>query len=148
MKERTFAWFAFAGAILLSLQACSTPENTIEARILRIENGLNPESRAEKALLPGTSSLKKRMAFYRVPGVSIAVMDDFEIEWARAYGLSDSKSAVPLTTDTLFQAASISKPVTAVATLHLVEKGLISLDDDVNGKLASWKLPENILRIG
>jgi CubicO group peptidase (beta-lactamase class C family) len=48
-----------------------------------------------------------------------------------------------VTAETLFQAASMSKPVAAVAVLRLVETGTLALDEDVNGYLRSWRVPEN-----
>lgn len=74
-----------------------------------------------------------------VPGVSIAIIDDFEVVYARGYGFAEPGR--PVETDTLFQAASLSKPVTAVAAAAASEGGLIDLDADVAGMLTSWRLP-------
>jgi len=83
------------------------------------------------------------MKHYDVPGVSIAVFDNGQILWVRGYGLADISANKPVTPETLFQAASISKSVTAFAALQLVEQGKLNLDEDVNLKLVSWKVPEN-----
>jgi CubicO group peptidase (beta-lactamase class C family) len=83
------------------------------------------------------------MAHYHVPGVSIAVINDNRIEWAKGYGVLEAGSNAPVTPDTLFQTGSIGKPVVAAAALHLVEQGLIDLDVDVNHYLVSWQVPEN-----
>jgi CubicO group peptidase (beta-lactamase class C family) len=80
------------------------------------------------------------MAADHVPGVSIAVIHNGAIEWAQGFGVAQLGGA-PVTTETLFQAGSISKPVAAMATLHLVEEGKLSLDSDVNQALTSWKIP-------
>jgi CubicO group peptidase (beta-lactamase class C family) len=77
--------------------------------------------------------------------VSVAVVNDGRIEWAKAYGVADAEAKRPATTATLFQAASISKPVAAMGALRLVEEGRLSLDEDVNLKLRSWKVPANEL---
>jgi CubicO group peptidase (beta-lactamase class C family) len=77
----------------------------------------------------------------RVPGVSIAVIKDFAIHWAKGYGLADVESKQPVETTTLFQAASISKPVTAMAAMRLAQEGKLAIDDDVNKILKSWKVP-------
>jgi CubicO group peptidase (beta-lactamase class C family) len=81
------------------------------------------------------------MKRFRVPGVSIAVIDDFEVHWAKGYGVADVQTGGRVDPDTLFQAASISKPVAAMAVLRLVQEGRLGLDADVNGLLTSWKLP-------
>jgi CubicO group peptidase (beta-lactamase class C family) len=75
--------------------------------------------------------------------VSIAFFEQGKISWARGYGYADVASKKPVTPETLFQAASISKPVASLAVLRLVQDGKLSLDEDVNVKLKSWKVPEN-----
>ena len=88
-------------------------------------------------------TLKQLMTALDVPGVSVAIIDDFKVVSARGYGVSAAGTKTPVTVHTLFQAASISKPVTAAATLALVEKGTLSLETDVNVALTSWKVPQN-----
>ena len=89
------------------------------------------------------TSLEERMAQLNVPGVSVAVALDGELAWARAYGMADMEEGRPVTTQTLFQAASISKPVAAAAMLSMADEGLIDLDTNVNTYLTSWQVPEN-----
>jgi CubicO group peptidase (beta-lactamase class C family) len=91
---------------------------------------------------PATTKLADRMAALHVPGVSIAVIHDGKVEWAKGYGVA-SVGGAPVTPETLFQAASISKPVTAMAVMHLVQTGKLNLDTDVNQYLKSWKVPTN-----
>ena len=78
---------------------------------------------------------------FNVPGVSIAVIKDFKIDWARGYGNADVEAGTPVTTDTMFQAASISKTVAALTSMTAVQEGRFTLDQDVNAILKSWKLP-------
>jgi CubicO group peptidase (beta-lactamase class C family) len=112
------------------------------AQIARIENGLMPPVAIKgKPIL--AYKLTERMEHYKVPGVSVAFFERGQIVWARGYGYADVEHKTPVTAETLFQAASISKPVAALAALHLVDEGRLSLDDDVNAKLKSWKVPEN-----
>ena len=79
-----------------------------------------------------------RMERHRVPGVSIAVINDGVVEWAKGYGARLAHGSDSVSVSTLFQAASISKPVTAVAILRLAKRGVLSLDVDVNEYLRSW----------
>jgi len=80
---------------------------------------------------------------YNVPAISIATIHNGEIDWVKAYGVRQYGSSVKVDSTTLFQAASISKPVSAVIALHLVDRGELSLDEDVNIKLQTWKVPLN-----
>jgi CubicO group peptidase (beta-lactamase class C family) len=88
-------------------------------------------------------SLAERMAHFHVPGVSIAVVDSGRIVWARGFGVKQAGTGDSVTAETIFQAASISKPVSATAMLKLVEQGKLSLDQNVNTYLKSWKVPDN-----
>jgi CubicO group peptidase (beta-lactamase class C family) len=114
----------------------------LEARIRRIEQGLLPAN-VIAGEEPQRMSLLDRMRDLGVPGVSIAVINNYRIEWARAYGVRALGSDQPVDVRTMFQAASISKPVTAVAALRLVERGRLALDEDVNRRLRTWRVPEN-----
>ena len=113
----------------------------LEAKIRRVENGLRP-STVIKGQTEGLN-IAERMKYYKAPGVSIAVINNGRIEWARGYGVVEAGDPRPITSETLFQAGSISKPVAAMAALRLVEQGKLDLDEDVNRKLKSWKVPEN-----
>jgi CubicO group peptidase (beta-lactamase class C family) len=114
----------------------------IEARIRRVETGLLPDNVIKGQPL-ARMNLVDEMREYGTPGVSIAVINNYQIEWARGYGVLAQGSTQPVNSETLFQAASISKPVTAVAAMRLVQRGRLKLDEDANQKLRSWKVPEN-----
>jgi CubicO group peptidase (beta-lactamase class C family) len=111
-------------------------------RIERVEKGFHPIL-LDRNELPFELSIQKLMQMYRVPGLSVAVIDNFEIVWAKGYGVAEAGTITSVATNTLFQAGSISKPVAAVGALRLVEQGKLSLDEDVNKRLVSWKVPEN-----
>jgi CubicO group peptidase (beta-lactamase class C family) len=114
----------------------------VEERILRVEQGLLPPVSVRGQPVQ-TMSMTEGLKLFHVPGVSMAVINKGKIEWARGYGVVEAGGDKPVNTETLFQAASISKPVTAMAALALVERGKLALDEDVNSKLVSWKVPEN-----
>ncbi|MHC4233542.1 MAG: serine hydrolase [Planctomycetota bacterium] len=125
---------------LATLQGQS--QQDVEARIRAIENRILPSVviRGEPVQ---TATLAERMEHHGVPGIGIAVINDGKIEWARGYGLADVEESSEVTLNTLFQAASISKPVAATAALKFVQDGRLDLDENVNLKLVSWKVPEN-----
>jgi CubicO group peptidase (beta-lactamase class C family) len=87
--------------------------------------------------------IKAQMQKYEVPGLSLAIIQDGKIVKAQGYGVTDKQSKTPVTTTTLFQAGSISKSVAAVGALRLVEQGKLVLDENVNNRLKTWKVPDN-----
>jgi CubicO group peptidase (beta-lactamase class C family) len=82
---------------------------------------------------------RQAMAGATVPGLAVALVDDGRVGWARGYGLADRSTRVPVTPATRFQAASVSKPVTAWGVLRLVERGRIGLDEPAVGHLRRWR---------
>ncbi|MCB1605470.1 MAG: serine hydrolase [Xanthomonadales bacterium] len=92
---------------------------------------------------PQPETLNQRMLVHQTPALSVAVIADGEIEWTHAWGMADVAAKLPASSDTLFQAASISKLFAAMTALSLVEDGSLSLDGDVNDQLKRWKLPES-----
>jgi CubicO group peptidase (beta-lactamase class C family) len=87
--------------------------------------------------------LADRMEHYKIPGVSVAVISDGHLEWARGFGVKEAGQSDPVVAGTLFQAGSISKPVAAMAALRLVQEGKLGLDSDVNERLKAWKIPDS-----
>jgi CubicO group peptidase (beta-lactamase class C family) len=84
-----------------------------------------------------------RMKYYNVHGVSIAVIKDYKIDWAKGYGFADTSRNMPVTTETMFSAGSISKFLMAATALKMVENGQIELDKPINNYLTSWKIADN-----
>ncbi len=87
--------------------------------------------------------LADRMAFHHVPGFSVAVIEGDKIAWAEGFGTQEAGKDDPVVADTVFAGASISKPVTAMVALRLVEQGLLDLDRPANDFLTAWKIPDN-----
>jgi CubicO group peptidase (beta-lactamase class C family) len=114
--------------------------SNIEQRVEHIQRLIPPVLVQGEA--PVRPRLSDRMAELHLPGASIAVIHNGAIEWARGFGVT-RVGGPSVTAKTLFQAASISKPVTALAVLRLVQAGQLDLDTDVNRYLKSWKIPSN-----
>jgi CubicO group peptidase (beta-lactamase class C family) len=127
--------------LLPVLTVGQAPAN-LSAEIKRVETGLIAPFTFKGE--PGWS-IEERMKFYKVPGLSVAVIKDYKVAWAKGYGVKDVGTKEPITTETLFQAGSISKSVNATIAMKKVEQGKIALDDNINDKLVTWKLPENEL---
>lgn len=107
-------------------------------KIAEIEGAQAPDRQGASSL-----SIARLLDHFQVPAVSIAVVENFEVQWTKSWGLADVQSKALATDETLYQAASISKPVAAMASLKGAQLGLFDLDQDVNTILTSWKLPEN-----
>jgi len=137
MPPTRFACLVFALSSVVA--RCQTTADHIHA----VETGLGP-SVAITGQPPDRRNLLDEMQRLHVPAVSIAVIHDGKIEWAKGYGVQ-SEGGAPVTPDTLFQAASISKSLAAMAALHLVEQGKLSLDAPIQTELKSWTLPQNAL---
>lgn len=84
--------------------------------IERIEGPQSPNRGGGDAL-----TLQQIINRSKVPGVSIAVIHNFEVQWTKSYGVADIETGTPVVPDTLFQAASMSKPVAALASLKAVQ---------------------------
>jgi CubicO group peptidase (beta-lactamase class C family) len=125
---------------LLAPLAPAFAADSVKQRIARVENGLMGAT-SIKGRPQSPVSIAQRMAALHVPGASVAVINNGAIEWARGYGVAEAGGKRAVGTQTLFQAASISKPVTAFGALHLAEQGKLALDEDVNKKLSTWKVP-------
>lgn len=139
------AWLCVALAIgSASSATVEAAPVSVDARIARVESGLSLPV-VIKGSGGGKMDLRERMAFHKVPAVSIALIENGRVEWARAYGMvsADGEPPRPATVDTLFQAASVSKPVSALGAMQLVQQGTLSLDAPANDQLKGWKIPDN-----
>jgi len=135
--------FPFLICFLALLSACATDsnQNTLE-EINQIENNLvlNIQIKGDSVQ---KMNIYNRMEHYNVPGVSIAVIENGTLKWAKGYGYANTKDSTKVDTETMFQAGSISKPVAALSALKLAQEGKVDLNVDVNQYLTGWKVPEN-----
>jgi len=123
----------------LSFQlAAAAPDDA--RHIANIEQGLRP-AQALVGLPVPLSTIENEMRRLHVPGLSIAVVDGGRLAWAKGYGVL-GPSGAPVTPATLFQAASISKPVTAFGAMTLVQSAKLELQAGINTQLHSWQLPK------
>ena len=125
-------------AALVLLTCAAWADEATDRMIARIEGAYDPDAKGDDG-----RTLAELMKRYRVPGVSVAVISDFKIAWSKGYGIADVATEKLVNSETLFQAASISKPVNAMAVLKAIQDGKFGLDDDINSVLTSWTLPEN-----
>jgi CubicO group peptidase (beta-lactamase class C family) len=122
--------------LFVLLTACASTPPKVEQAM----RGLVPLTQVQgRTYTPVTAEQQMRES--RVPAVSMALIEGDRIVWTHAWGLADVEANRKATPKTLFQAASISKPVTATAALRLVDAGKLSLDEDVNARLKTWKIP-------
>jgi len=134
----------FVAAVFAAVLALAGPARAASlsaadlAHIAEIETRLPATGRDGK---PVQMTLAARMAELKVPGVSIAFIENGQVKWTRTYGVAAAGGAKPITPATLFQAASMSKALAATAALRLVEQGRLDLDQDINDRLRAWKVP-------
>lgn len=135
---------ALAFVLFINLNACSQSAH-VQEKIQEVEKNL-----AGNITMTGDTmgTLTGRMAHYNVKGVSVAVIHNYRIEWAKAYGWADEGLKIPATTQTLFQAASISKSVNSVGVLKLVQDKKLDIYADINNYLTTWKFPYDSLSKG
>ncbi|MEO1583987.1 MAG: serine hydrolase domain-containing protein [Planctomycetota bacterium] len=146
LRARLLARLAIGLAVHASISAAQESQST--APPITLDTQLIPPvsvTGAPAELLPQPQTLRERMAEADVPGLSIAVVIDGQIAWAQGFGLANVERQSPVTETTLFQAASISKPVAAVGALRLAELGVIDLDANVDSILTSWTIPAHTI---
>jgi CubicO group peptidase (beta-lactamase class C family) len=135
---------AFLSVLFFPLNGCAQTSDTKD-KIKQVENGLVSNVHLEGE---GPWTISERMEHYKVNGVSIAVIHNYKVVWAKGYGWADAENKIPVTADTRFQAASISKSLNAVGVLKLVQDKKIDLYADINNYLTTWKFPYDSLSKG
>lgn len=139
MKHLAFT-LAFIAILFNNLKAQpgATLKDSLAERIKQVEGDMLPAIAVEG---DKPSTLAERMAFYKVHGMSVAVIQHYKLIWAKGYGYADDSVKRPVTTQTLFQAGSVSKSLNAIGVLKLVQDKKIDLYTDINNYLTSWKFP-------
>jgi CubicO group peptidase (beta-lactamase class C family) len=139
----SLVWSFSVLLVALFLPSAGVAQTADEATQRRqsVERSLMPAILLEGRAMEWT--IQQRMARYNVPGLSLALVRDGSIDWTAEYGTTGYSESGPITTSTLFQAASLSKPVAALVALKLVQNGRLSLDEDVDRYLRSWRIPGN-----
>jgi CubicO group peptidase (beta-lactamase class C family) len=137
-------YFVLLCSCVLLLAGCAGTSHApiAEDRIRAVEQNLLPAV-VEAGIQPSGMSLQDRMSHYLVPGVSIAVINNGQIEWARGFGVTEAGGTRQVTANSVFQAASISKSLAATAVMFMAQSGLIDINREVNDYLTSWKIPDN-----
>jgi len=137
-------------AIIIVLLIISCTQQNSRSRIIQekeqLENSLIEFKSLDGILQPDSIQLSdpktliERMEHYNVPGVSLAIIKNNQIEWTMGYGVQDVNTGDSVTSETIFEAASTSKFITSIIVLYYVQKGLLDLDKNVNEYLELWKV--------
>ncbi len=136
ITKSLLVYCALLGGIYQLHAQTDNPYSTeVQQKIQQVENEL------KSAYGDESQSISNQMQAYKLKGLSIAVIDNFEVVWAKAYGISESENNTAATTKTVFQAGSMSKTVNALALLKWAEDKGVDLDADVNSMLKSWQVP-------
>jgi len=155
MKHSHFAAILLLPWIATCAAFPSPPQGkSLDERIKNVENGLVKHALDETFTMSRVVDAKEidslprfnlleTMQDLKVPGLSIAVIDDFKIAWTRGYGVMEAGTAKTVTPDTMFQSGSTTKLLMAIVVLRMVEEGKLDLDADINTYLKTWKVPEH-----
>lgn len=133
----SFIWLVIFSTTIQA-QSDTSEAHEIRIRISQVESNLSGPAETQGKV---KWTLKERMAFYKIRGLSIAVIHNYHMEWAKGYGWTDTANQKPVTTLTLFQAGSISKSLNAVGILKLAQDNKLDLYVDINTYLTDWKFP-------
>ena len=135
-KYLLFIWMFF----LMTDQRifAQSPDSPTAKNIHAVENNLAGIDGTEK---DSAWNILSRMKHYKIKGVSVALIHNYKIEWVRGYGWADEKARIPVSPETRFQAASISKSLNGVGVLKLAQENKLDLQADINQYLTSWKFP-------
>lgn len=126
-------------AVLKTIAQTNTKySKEVEDKIKLVENNLISWVKLDSTI---NWNIYDRMKELHINGVSIAVINDYKIEWVKSYGWADTAEKTPVTNQTLFQSASIGKSINGFAYMKLVQDKKVSLFADINTYLKRWKFP-------
>jgi CubicO group peptidase (beta-lactamase class C family) len=134
----------FLCLLITAVSAQQKYSKAVTEQIARVESNVSG-----RLIIDGKRfSLAERMKHYNVAGLSIAVIDNYQVVWAKGYGYADKKEGRKVTTTTVFEPGSISKAINAVGVLYLAQQGKLDLYQDVNQYLVNWKFPYDTVSHG
>jgi CubicO group peptidase (beta-lactamase class C family) len=139
------AIFSILFAFILFFRFDASAQSVDSTKIWAVERDIRPTIQLEGDT---PMTIKQRMAFYKVKGMSVAVVQNYKVIWAKGYGFADDSLKSPVMVHTLFQAGSISKSLNSVGIMKLVQEKKIDLYADINTYLISWKFPYDSLSKG
>lgn len=143
----TACGFIYFFLMILLMLMRSSHGSTAGERVELFENGLHEQAEMDVGRMfdygDADLALGDRMQLHGVPGLSVTLIDDSQVDWYRTWGVRDVESGDPVLGDTRFEAASASKLVTAVMVMKLVEQGVLQLDAPVNPYLERWQVPDS-----
>ncbi len=143
--KRYYVFVLLLVATGLKAQKTKPYSPEVEARIKKVENNLGGWVKIQDST---GWNIVNRMAYYHINGVSIAIINNYKIEWVKGYGWADTAKKIPVTPETMFQTASIGKSINAVGVMKLVQDGKLDLNRDINYYLRSWKFPYDTVSHG
>ena len=138
MHKSQLTLFMMLSQITICCQAEVMADEATRLQVA-VEQGLRQPVVFESETVP-TFSVLERLSFYKVPGLSFALIDNGKVAWSNGYGNLSSSSDKPVTRNTVFQAASLAKPVTAFAVMRIHDKGKIDINKPINVYLKSYQL--------
>ncbi len=139
MSSKFILLGSFISLTLFAFGQKKETRNSVEEHIKQVEQNV-PQGAYDIAGAP-KQTIFDRMKFHGVKGISIAVINDYKVEWAKGYGWADSSEQRPVTPETFFLIGSISKSLNAMGILKLAQDNKLDINADINNYLNSWKFP-------
>jgi CubicO group peptidase (beta-lactamase class C family) len=137
-KQRHMCSFSTLAILFFGFFSCASENKCLSQTYQKIEIAEYQNVQARIDFF-----IEELMTCHDVPGLSVAVIDDFEIAWAKGYGVENTETRNPVTSNSLFEAASMSKTFSSIAALILANEYALDLDSNINNYLEAWKVPDN-----